>query len=90
MIIARVEGNATATQRHPSLQGQRLLICQPIDPNGVPVGVPWLVIDPLGAHLHQRVIVSTDGGATRDYVKDRKSPLRDMIVAIVDEEVEAK
>lgn len=90
MILARVEGNATATQKHPSMQGQTLLICQPIDPDGTPQGVPWLVIDSLGAHLHQRVIVSTDGGAARDHVKDKKSPLRDMVVGIVDEEVEAK
>ena len=32
MMFARVEGNITATRKHPSLEGWRLLICQPIEP----------------------------------------------------------
>ena len=39
--------------------------------------------------MHQRVILSTDGSATRDLVKDPHTPLRNLIVGIVDP-VEAK
>ena len=85
MILARIEGNLTATRKHPSLKGWRLLICQPIDLLGQPTGVPSVAIDPHGAGLHQRVLVSTDGAATRAAVKDPKSPVRNMIVGIVDE-----
>jgi microcompartment protein CcmK/EutM len=35
--------------------------------------------------LHQRVIISSDGLATRKIVGDDKSPARWMITAIVDE-----
>jgi microcompartment protein CcmK/EutM len=85
MMLARVEGNLTSTRKHPSLRGWRLLICQPIDATGQPTGVPNVAIDPHGAALHQRVIVSTDGLATRAAVKDPKSPIRNMIIGIVDE-----
>ena len=44
-----------------------------------------MAIDPLGAGLHQRVIISSDGAAARNLVKDPKSPVRWMITAIVDE-----
>ena len=30
MVLARIEGNLTATRKHPSFEGWRLLICQPI------------------------------------------------------------
>jgi microcompartment protein CcmK/EutM len=85
MLLARVEGNVTATRKHPSLNGWRLIICQPIDNSGEPQGAPQVAIDPHGAGLHQRVIISSDGLATRKTVGDKKSPARWMIVGIVDE-----
>ncbi len=85
MILARVEGTAVSTHKHPSLKGQKMLICQPVDEKGVAYGVPWIAIDPWGAGLHSTVIVSTDGAATRNQVKDEYSPVRNMVVGIVDE-----
>jgi ethanolamine utilization protein EutN len=85
MLLARVEGNLTATRKHPSLNGWRLLICQPVSQTGVPEGSLVVAIDSLGAALHQAVIVSTDGAAARQAVKDAKSPVRMMIIGMVDE-----
>ena len=64
-MYARVDGNITATRKHKSLTGWRLLICQPLDAKGDPAGAPTVAIDPYGAGLHERVIVSTDGAASR-------------------------
>ena len=86
MILARVDGVIVSTVCHPSLHGCRTIICQPLDEQGADAGTPVLAVDPLGAGLHQRVILSTDGSATRDYVKDPKSPLRNLIIGIADEE----
>ena len=86
MLLARVEGNVVATRKHSSLEGWRLVICQPIGQEGQPEGVPQVAIDSLGAALHQRVILSSDGDAAREAVGDDKSPVRWMIVGIVDEE----
>ena len=85
MYLARVEGNVVATRKHPSFNGWRLVICQPINGAGEPEGVPQVAIDPHGAGLHQRVVISSDGLATRKAVGDDRSPARWMITAIIDD-----
>jgi ethanolamine utilization protein EutN len=47
--------------------------------------VPQVAIDAHGAAMHQRVIISSDGAAARKAVNDPKSPVRWMIIGIVDE-----
>ena len=64
------------------------MICQPIDLTGKCEGVPVVAIDRLGAGMHERVIISTDGSAARDAVGDQKSPARMMIVGLVDDSTE--
>ena len=85
MFLARVEGTVTATRKHPSFEGWRLLICQPISRDGKPEGVPQVAIDSLGAGMHQRVIISSDGAAARKAVGDDRSPVRWIVVGVVDE-----
>jgi ethanolamine utilization protein EutN len=85
MFLARVEGSLVATRKHPSFEGWRLVICQPISAAGRPEGVPQIAIDPHGAGLHQRVVISSDGVAARKAVRNERSPARWMITAIVDE-----
>ncbi len=85
MYLARVEGNLTSTRKHPSFEGWRLVICQPIGRDGTPEGVPQVAIDSLGAGMHQRVVISSDGSAARNAVGDPKSPVRWIIVGVVDE-----
>jgi ethanolamine utilization protein EutN len=87
MQLARVEGNVVATRKHPSLNGWRFVICQPISSDGTPEGTPVVAIDAHGAGMHQRVIVSSDAAA-RATVGDEKSPVRMMIAGIVDEKFE--
>jgi microcompartment protein CcmK/EutM len=85
MLLARVEGNVVATRKHPSLEGWRLVVCQPISAEGVPVGSPQVAIDSHGAGMHQQVVISSDGAAARRAVKDEKSPVRWLIIGLVDE-----
>jgi microcompartment protein CcmK/EutM len=85
MLLARVEGNVVATRKHPSFQGWRLLICQPINAAGETQGAPQIAIDAHGAGMHQRVVISSDGAAARKAVGDDKSPVRWLVVGLVDE-----
>ena len=85
MYLARVEGSVIATRKHPSFEGWRLLICQPIGMAGEAEGPPQVAIDPHGAAMHERVLISSDGAAARKAVGDDKSPARWMIIGIVDE-----
>ena len=84
MLDARVDGTVVSTIAHPSLRGRRTVICQPLDAEGNDDGTPVLAVDPHGAGLHQRVILSTDGLSTRALVGDPKSPLRNLIIGIAD------
>lgn len=86
MIHARIDGTMVASACHPSMAGTRTVICQPLAADGRDDGAPILAIDPLGAGLHQRVMVSTDGSATRGLVRDPKSPLRNFVLGIIDPE----
>jgi ethanolamine utilization protein EutN len=84
MIHARIDGTLVASACHLSMAGTRTVICQPLDADGRDDGAPILAIDALGAGLHQRVMVSTDGSATRELVRDPKSPLRNFVLGIID------
>lgn len=85
MYLARVEGNVVATRKHPSFEGWRLVVCQPINGAGTPEGAPQIAIDSHGAGIHQRVVISSDGAAARKAVGDNKSPARWLVIGIVDE-----
>ena len=88
MLLARVEGSVVATQKHESLRGRRLIICQPMNAGDDAEDAPIVAMDPWGAGLRQKVIVSSDGAAARKIVNDPKSPVRMMITGIVDEPIE--
>ena len=85
MLLARVEGNVVATRKHPSYDGWRLVICQPMSADGEAEGSPVVAIDSHGAGLHQQVVISSDGLAARKAVGNDKSPVRWMVTAIIDE-----
>jgi ethanolamine utilization protein EutN len=86
MLLARVEGNLVATRKHPSLDGWRLVICQPVSASGKPEGTPMVAIDAHGAAMHQQVVISSDGLAARKAVGMENSPVRWSVVGIVDEQ----
>jgi ethanolamine utilization protein EutN len=85
MILARIDGVIVSSVCHPSMNGCRTVICQPVDEAGREEGAPILALDPLSAGRHQQVLISTDGSKTRVHVGDPMSPLRNIILAIVDE-----
>jgi len=84
MILARVEGHATSTICHPSLKGQKIVLCTPIDDLGAPSGSPIAAIDPIGSGLHSKVFITTDGYYTQECVGDDSSPIRNQIIGLID------
>lgn len=85
MLLCRVQGNVVATHKHPSLEGWRLAVCQPVDGTGAPEGAPQVAVDPLGAATGEYVMISSDGLATRRVVGDDRSPARWILIGIVDQ-----
>ncbi len=86
MMIARIDGSITSTVCHRSYKGWRLLVCQPLTPEGKEDGAALVAIDPLGAGNGCKVVVSADGKAARELLKDERSPARHVVVAIIDDE----
>lgn len=66
MQLGLVVGTATATVKHASFRGERLLVVQLLTAKDTPEGEPLLVFDRLGAGRGDRVIVSNDGRAMQD------------------------
>ncbi|MGF1678900.1 MAG: EutN/CcmL family microcompartment protein [Candidatus Methylacidiphilales bacterium] len=86
MQLAIIKGYVTSTIKHPSLSGWRMLIAQPCGTDGNPEGAPQVVLDHLGAAIHQRVILTSDGIEARKLVRDDLSPARWTVMGIVDPE----
>lgn len=84
MLHARIDGHATATIAHPSLKGQKIVLCTPIDENGDDAGAPIAAVDPIGAGQHSKVFITTDGSWTQDTVHDDSSPIRNQVIGIID------
>lgn len=85
MLSAIVVGHAVASHRHPSLNGEKMMLCQVLGADGLAAGTPIVAIDRLGAGLGSRVFVSTDGLGARHLVHDDSSPIRNFIQGIIDE-----
>jgi len=85
VYIARIDGTLTSTVKHASLAGARLLIGQRIGAAGEEVGEPQVLVDPIGARRGNRVIVTTDGDHARRLLGDPRTPVRLVVLGIVDE-----
>jgi ethanolamine utilization protein EutN len=53
--LARVIGDVVATQKDKSLVGLKLLILQPMAPDGSPAGHPLVAVDSVGAGTGEAV-----------------------------------
>lgn len=84
MQLAIVQGRATATVKHSSLQGAKLLVCQFLGADRKPSGDPVLAVDKLGAGAGDRVILTSDGLGLRELLGDNHSPARWWTLGIVD------
>jgi ethanolamine utilization protein EutN len=84
MQLGEVIGHATSTVKHPTLRGWRLVIVQPLDARERPDGVPILAIDPLGGSHGDRVLISSDGKATRELIGAENSPARFLVIGLAD------
>jgi len=85
MQLAEVIGHATSTVKHPTLHGWRLLVVQPLDASGAADGVPIIAVESLGSRQGDRVVISSDGKATREMIGAENSPARWIVLGLADE-----
>jgi ethanolamine utilization protein EutN len=86
MTLCKVLGSVTATAKHPSFEGRRLMVVQPLDERKQPVGTSFIAVDHIcSAGPGDLVLVNREGNGNRQVLNDRKLPIRSLIVALVDE-----
>ncbi len=85
MLLGMVEGSVVSTIKHQSMEGWKVLIVQPLGPQGEPDGDPLLAIDMLGAGRGVKVLISNDGRGTREMIGDKSSPVRWSVIGVVDD-----
>jgi len=85
MLIARVVGDLIATRKHPSHEGRKILVVQPLNLDGTNRGDALVALDAVDAGIGDRVLVATDGFAAMTAV-DRPpgSPIDMAVIAFID------
>jgi len=84
MLIARVIGEIVATQKHPSHQGCRILMVQPLNLDGSDRGDALVAMDSVGAGVGDRVLVTVDGYAAMTAVGRTQSPIDMAVIGCID------
>jgi ethanolamine utilization protein EutN len=83
MQIAKVVGDVVATRKDENLTGLKLLILQPLTPEGEPVGRTLVAVDAAGAGVGERVFFVRGKEASFPFYP-MEAPVDAGIVGIVD------
>lgn len=84
MIIARVVGNVVATQKHASHEGKKILLIQPLDLEGQPMGDVVVALDAVDAGVGDRVLAVQEGFSAMTSVGHIESPIDAAVIGVVD------
>ena len=85
MQVGLVVGRTTSTVKHASLLGWKLLVVQFYGADGhTPDGEPVIAVDALGAGDGEKVLLSSDGKATRALLSSDTTPVRWNVIGIQD------
>ena len=87
MILARVLGSVVSTLKHPAYAAAKLMVVQPVHPDGNAGGDTLLAIDTVGAGAGETVLVLRQGVAAAQVLGVDRPPIRSVIVGIVDQVV---
>lgn len=85
MQPAKVIGSITATVKHSSMQGAKMLLVQPQLVQGQADGDPLIAVDGVGAGMGETVLITSDGRHSRKILQTDATPVRWTIIGIVDE-----
>ncbi len=85
MLIARIIGDATATIKHPSHEGQKLLLVQPVQLDlTTPRGDAILAVDAVDAGPGDLVLLAIEGYCAMTAVGRPDSPIDAAVLGIID------
>ena len=84
MIIARVVGNVVATRKHESHEGKKILLIQPLDLEGQPMGDVVVALDSVDAGIGDRVLAVQEGFSAMTSVGHVESPIDAAVIGVID------
>ncbi len=84
MQLARIIGTVVATRKDPRLEGKKLLICRPLNPDGDDENTYLVAVDTVSAGFHEKVLV-VQGSSARMASGCKDTPVDAAVVGIVDE-----
>lgn len=85
MFLARIVGTVTSTVKHEAYNSAKLMLVQPISPEGKDIDDSVIAVDTVGAGIGERVIVLRQGVAAAQVLGIDRPPIRSVIAGIVDE-----
>lgn len=85
MYLARVIGTVVATQKHPGLNGYKLLMVQPLGRTREPEGNLLVAADVVGAGVGELVLITLGSQARLALRSETPSPVDAAIIGIVDQ-----
>jgi len=85
MKLARVVGNIVSTLKHPAYEGRKLMLVEPIAPDGKSAGPATVAVDYVGAGEGELVLLGGAPGAARVVFGIKLAPIKDMVMGIIDE-----
>lgn len=84
MLIARVIGEVWCTQKHPSHEGQKALLVQPLNLDGTDRGDAVVALDAVDAGVGDRVLLATEGYSAMSSVGRVLSPIDMAVIGVID------
>jgi ethanolamine utilization protein EutN len=85
LIIARVIGNVVATQKNERYANARVMLCQPLTPEGAETGLALLALDSVDAGVGDVVLIVQEGwGASTAATGKAGAAIDSAIVGVVD------
>ena len=85
MILAKVLGNVVATQKNPRYGEARIMLVQPVNPDGTPRGASVLALDSVDAGEGDLVVVVQEGwSASTASTGEPGAAIDSAIVGVVD------
>jgi ethanolamine utilization protein EutN len=85
MFLASVLGDVVATIKHGDLRDRKLMLVQPLDPEGHAIGRAVIAVDAAQAGLGDHVLVADEGNSASQVLARPRGAVRTVIVGIVDE-----
>ena len=86
MLLGKVIGNIVSTIKNEDYRGHKLMLVQPVTPEGDPWKASLIAVDLVGAGPGETVMFVNEGNSARQLLGlGKEGPARAVIVGIVDE-----